>query len=394
MHRDVDLGLDLGSGRGVLPLAADAVRHAMARFELHAPSVARALTGADTPVPRAVDVDASWRPPRVRSAARFPPLRKPAAATRPRAHLRPGHPLLGREATGPPQLPACRAGSGLSRADPGALTGCGHGQPPRRRHHLRRRQDGGDDGAVPGLRPPRPVGGAVQGAEHVQQLDGHRRRCRDRARPVGAGAGGARGARVGDEPGAAQAGQRPGQPRGGAGSPGRAPRRDGVRRRPRRARRGGPFGVRRAGGALRRRRVRGCRKPRGGQPAGVGLRQHGPRPARPDPHRRGRRHRPRWGVRRDVRHPRAARRGRPGAGPRLGGQQVPRRPRPAPARPRHPGGADRAAGARRAAVAARPVARLRGLAGAARSRTPDGARGRPAPRGGRGAAAGQQLHRR
>lgn len=80
MHRDVDLGLDLDAGHGVLPLAADAVRQAMARFELHAPSVARALTGADTPVPRAVDVDASWRPPRVRSAARFPPLRKPAAA--------------------------------------------------------------------------------------------------------------------------------------------------------------------------------------------------------------------------------------------------------------------------------------------------------------------------
>lgn len=74
MHRDVPLGLDLATGRGLLPLQVDAVRPVFARFELHAPAVVRALTGADAPAPRAVDVDASWRPPRVRSAARFPPL--------------------------------------------------------------------------------------------------------------------------------------------------------------------------------------------------------------------------------------------------------------------------------------------------------------------------------
>ena len=119
---------------------------------------------------------------------------------------------------------------------------------------------------------------------------------------------------------------------------------------------------------LRRRRLRGGRQPRRDQPAGARLRQHGARPARRHPHRARRRHRPRRGVRRDARHARAARRRRPGAGGRLRGQQVPRRRRPAPAGPRHAGGAHRATRARRAAVAAGALARLGGLAGAARPR--------------------------
>ena len=74
-------------------------------------------------------------------------------------------------------------------------------------------------------------GRAVQGAEHVEQLDGLRRRRRDRPRPVGAGDRRGRRAGGGDEPGAAQAGQRPAQPRRGDGPAGRARRRPGLRRR-------------------------------------------------------------------------------------------------------------------------------------------------------------------
>ena len=48
----------------------------LGRFGLHTPSLLRSLTGADVPEPRPVDVDASWRPFRVRSAARFAPLPK------------------------------------------------------------------------------------------------------------------------------------------------------------------------------------------------------------------------------------------------------------------------------------------------------------------------------
>jgi len=74
MHTDVPLGLDLAGGVGVLPLDPTMLHPVFARFELHAPGVVRALTGAATPVPRAVDADATWRPPRVHSAARFAPL--------------------------------------------------------------------------------------------------------------------------------------------------------------------------------------------------------------------------------------------------------------------------------------------------------------------------------
>ena len=76
MRRDVPLGLDLVGGRGRLPLHPETVRPVLSRFELHTPALARALTGADVPVPRPVDADATWRPFRVRSAARFPPLPK------------------------------------------------------------------------------------------------------------------------------------------------------------------------------------------------------------------------------------------------------------------------------------------------------------------------------
>ena len=53
--------------------------------------------------------------------------------------------------------------------------------------------------------------------------------------------------------------------------------------------------------------VRGRRQPGRDQPARRRLRQHGPGPARRDPDRRRRRHRPRRRVRRAVRHRRAAR---------------------------------------------------------------------------------------
>ena len=65
-----------------------------------------------------------------------------------------------------------------------------------------------------------PAGGAgraVQGAEHVQQLGGRAGRARDRAGAGGAGGRGRDAGRGGHEPGAAQAGQRPAQPSGGAG---------------------------------------------------------------------------------------------------------------------------------------------------------------------------------
>ncbi|RYU15269.1 5'-3' exonuclease [Nocardioides iriomotensis] len=76
MHRDVPLGLDIPRGVGRLPLDLEQVRSVLARFDLRTPSLVRALTGAEPPEPRPVDVDTAWRPPRARSAARFPPLPK------------------------------------------------------------------------------------------------------------------------------------------------------------------------------------------------------------------------------------------------------------------------------------------------------------------------------
>jgi DNA polymerase-1 len=79
MVTDAPLGLDLADGVGCLPLPDDAVRTTFARLELHVPSALRALTGTSEdpgPMPRAADVDASWRPPASRPV-RHPALPKP-----------------------------------------------------------------------------------------------------------------------------------------------------------------------------------------------------------------------------------------------------------------------------------------------------------------------------
>ena len=78
---------------------------------------------------------------------------------------------------------------------------------------------------------------------------------------------------------------------------------------------------------VRRRHRRGRGLAGRDQPAGGGLRQHGPGPGRRPARGRGRRHRPRRGACRDVRHAGAARAGRPGPDHGLGGQQVPWRRR-------------------------------------------------------------------
>ena len=185
-----------------------------------------------------------------------------------------------------------------------------------RRHHVRRRQERRHHRAVPGLRAPRGQGGAVQGAEHVQQLDGRartrRRGRRDRPGPVDPGARRAGRARGGDEPGAAQARQRPAQPRRGDGAAGRR----GRRRR--------DFGRRAARTSRGRRTRRTTTWPRAtrsssprapGSPAEINLRRSDyvnmglARHAGPAGRGR-RRHRPRRGVRGVLRHRRAARRGR------------------------------------------------------------------------------------
>jgi 5'-3' exonuclease len=81
MVADAPLGLDLERGVGCLPLAEDAVRSTFGRLELHVPSAVRALTGKEPSAPRAVDVDASWRPLSRRPSLRHPPLpRRPAPA--------------------------------------------------------------------------------------------------------------------------------------------------------------------------------------------------------------------------------------------------------------------------------------------------------------------------
>ena len=157
---------------------------------------------------------------------------------------------------------------------------------------------------MPGLRPPWRAGGAVQGAEHVEQLHGlrrpGRRHRRDRPRAVGPGGGGGSDAGAGDEPGPAEARRRPAQPRGGDGSAGRRDLLGRLRRRPPPPGRRGVRRVRRPRGALRRGGLRGRGQPRGDQPARGRLRQHGAGPARRHPDGRGRRHRPGRRVRRDV----------------------------------------------------------------------------------------------
>ena len=121
------------------------------------------------------------------------------------------------------------------------------------------------------------------------------------------------------------------------------------------------------------------------------LREHGAGPARLDPDRRRRGHRPGRRLRGDVRHRRAALARGPGADRRLRGEQVPRRR--LPAGPRSAGAvvADRTALLRGAALAPGSVAGLRG-------RPRPRGQARPAgglPQGGRRpVAADQQLHRR
>ena len=135
-------------------------------------------------------------------------------------------------------------------------------------------------------------GGAVQGAEHVQQLDGLRvpdGGRRDRPGAVDPGAGRAGRARGGDEPGAAQARQRPAQPRRRDGPAGReVSSRDFVDGR-RHLARGGVRRLRRPVLALRPGGRRGGGQPGRDQPAGERLREHGAGPAR-------RRCRPSWSA--------------------------------------------------------------------------------------------------
>lgn len=87
MYTDVELGFDARRGPGLLPLSHDAVRAVYDRFELGVPNALRALCGVEERRALPDDVDPSWRPAPVRSAARFPPLRRPAVPTP--AHVQP-----------------------------------------------------------------------------------------------------------------------------------------------------------------------------------------------------------------------------------------------------------------------------------------------------------------
>ena len=255
---------------------------------------------------------------------------------------------------------------------------------------------------LPLARPAGGAGRAVQGAEHVQQLDGRAGRGRDRPRAGDAGGRGRDAGRGGHEPGAAQARQRPAQP-------GRAARAGGRRDERRRL-----LGVGRGAGPVAGRRARRLRRPalpvRRGDLRGSGLagrdqpapqrhRQPGPRPGQEAAGHRRRRHRPGRRIRRPLRHPGAARRRRSVASQRLRHQQVPRPPR-APRPGPHPDRrADRPSGPRGAAVPGRDLDRRRGRR---RHRAPvrrsaagggrDGAGGTPAGRGDP-AAPHLQLHR-
>jgi 5'-3' exonuclease len=80
LHDDLELGLDLRRGPGVLPLAADSVRAVCAAHRLTwtAPTALRALAYQDGPPPRPVPVPAPvWSTMSDSySGRRFPPLRK------------------------------------------------------------------------------------------------------------------------------------------------------------------------------------------------------------------------------------------------------------------------------------------------------------------------------
>ncbi|CAD5376864.1 hypothetical protein OF001_U180023 [Pseudomonas sp. OF001] len=264
-----------------------------------------------------------------------------------------------------------------------------HDHPDGAGHHLRRRQEHPGDRAVPLAGAPGRGGGAVQAAEHGAELGGHRRRRRDRPRPGGAGPGRQAGAAQRHEPGTAQAEQRHRRP-------GDHPRprrhQHGRRRLPRLQARGHAGGARLAPAprrAVRGGDGRGCRLAGGDQSARRRHRQHGLRRGGGLPGDHHRRHRQGRGVRPSGRHSRTAQPIRAGAGAGLRDQPLPRRSGPAAARPRLAGGAHRQAGARRAALPARPAPGGRG-----RHRRAPGRQARRAPEGGgAGAAADQQPHR-
>ena len=214
------------------------------------------------------------------------------------------------------------------------------------------------------------AGGAVQGAEHVQQLGrrGRRRRPRRRDRP-GAGDAGrglrARARTCAFNPVLLKPGsdlRQPGRAARRGGRHGRPPATS-AQLRPRLAETAyAALAELRAD--VRRGDLRGRRQPGRDQPAGRRLRQHGPgparRPARPSSSATstGAACSPRCSAPSPCSTP-----SRPGAGRRLRHQQVPRRPRAA----RSPGWTCCTAltgrpDARRAAVAPRPLARRRGLA--------------------------------
>ena len=136
---------------------------------------------------------------RTRGATGAARHRQGSACRRHRARPRAGTP---RRHRGP-------AGHGRARRHPSgeeAMTQHQAGAPGRG-YDVRRRQDDRDHRPVPGPGATGSAGGALQGAEHVEQLDGVRQRRRDRPGPVGAGAGGTSRAGDRDEPGTAQAGR-------------------------------------------------------------------------------------------------------------------------------------------------------------------------------------------
>ena len=186
------------------------------------------------------------------------------------------------------------------------------------------RQEPADRGPLPDFRWPRGARGTVQGTKHVEQRRRLPRRVRDR--PLAGDAGGRGGDRADrrQEPCLAQA-------RSGlavAGDRRRPPLEDargaGVLRGPRAALAGGRRGARTAASNARSGDHRGGRQPGRAEFARGRDREHGRRPPGPFAGPPRRRHRS-WRCLRPVaRHPLAPRRGGPGAGPRPGGQQVPR----------------------------------------------------------------------
>ena len=174
--------------------------------------------------------------------------------------------------------------------------------------------------------------GAVQGAEHVQQLGGHRRGRRNRQGAGHAGACRGSGAQHPVQPDTAQARQRPDVSAGGARASRGCRRRRRLLRAPRPAGRGGGGRIILTAKRIRRRHLRGRRVARRDQPAGNRSGQHGTGAGRAAACHRGGRHRPWRPACSLVRHGGGARTGGPGAHCGLSGQQVSRRPGTARAR--------------------------------------------------------------